>query len=440
MNRLVLPSRMFDSLAEGRGGPAAGRFLASAARGRHLVLLKGVADEASSESVHESFRALAAMYDASPGRVDRVLRHPSVGAWALAALRSLRASEPTQSEQARPEGMAAVAAAAAVHAGVSFDARVPMEDGIVMLPSLGRALLDEPFGRADCQVRVSPAAAWVIGRYSQVRVPADVRQDVDGWDGMRMIGAEQSKGGVELLIDDLDPYRFPLNGESAPRLSVAQTDWLQVLFRNAWAILWSHHRGIAEEVRTMISVLTPISTKGWLTSGTSRTTFGCVALTSPPDAPTLALVLAHEIQHAKLTVLFHLMDLVLVDSEEQYYAPWRRDLRPITGLLHGTYAHLGVAAFWRRQRHLEDDDAAHAEFLRWRDAAAETAEVLRSSSALTPLGHRFTEGMLRTLRAFQADSAPARAHELAREAAEGHRNSFGSRSAGLGGSSSAPRG
>src|SRR5439155_712752 len=106
------------------------------------------------------------------------------------------------------------------------------------------------------------------------------------------------------------------------------------------------------------------------------------------------------------------------------YAPWRHDARPITGLLHGTYAHLGVADFWRRQRHVSGGEAAHAEFVRWRDAAADTARVIRGTSALTPIGHRFLDGMLRTLDALRAEPAPDEAAEIANRAAEEHRRRY----------------
>jgi HEXXH motif-containing protein len=41
--------------------------------------------------------------------------------------------------------------------------------------------------------------------------------------------------------------------------------------------------------------------------------------------------------------------MTLPESGRRCYAPWREDLRPISGFLQGTYAFLGVSGFWRRR-------------------------------------------------------------------------------------------
>ncbi|GAA4630365.1 hypothetical protein GCM10023196_055440 [Actinoallomurus vinaceus] len=487
MKRLVLPQTVFDDLAAGRGGPQAGRLFVSAARGRHLVLLKAVADATPSETAKDAFRALARMHQAAPDRVDPVIRYPAVGAWALATLRAQNAGGAAQAlpgggdaqalhaggdAQALPGGgdaqalgtggdaqvlygggdaqalngggdaqalygdadaqalyagggahsdrMAALAAAAAVRAGLPYETTLATGHGGLLLPSLGRALVDGP----ECRIEVGPDGARVTGARRRVEIPADPGRNVAGWQGLRVITADHPAGTLRLLIDDLDPYRFVPGSTLAPRLSAWEITHWSTVIQDAWTILRTHHSEVAEEIRALLSVVAPLTPTGWPASGTSRTTPGCVALALPRDGLSLAATLVHEVQHAKLTGLFHLVDLVSLDSDRRYYAPWRQDPRPITGLLHGTYAHLGVAAFWRRQRHLHGGDAAHAEFVRWRDAAAETAQVIRDSAALTPLGHRFLDGMLATLQDLQHETVPDRATELAGLAAEEHRRRF----------------
>jgi HEXXH motif-containing protein len=380
------------------------------------VLLKAVADESAAEPAQTAYRALVKMYDSAPHEVDYVLRYPAVGVWALRTLRSLRAGEPAQ-----PERMAAVAAAAAVRAGIPYEAHVPVEGGTVTLPTLGRALIDEP----DYLIRVSPGWTGLLGLRSGVETGSGRRHDSRDWEGLRVITADDPGGRLELVIDDLDPYRFAPGSPLAPRLNSEEIEYWQTVLQDAWTLLLRHHPVVADEIRTMISVITPLSPSGpGLTSGTSRTAFGCVAVSRPPDGLSLAVTLAHEIQHTKLTSLFDLVDLLSPEPHKRYYAPWRPDPRPLSGLLHGAYAHLGVAAFWRRQRHLENSAAAHAEFARWRDAAADTTDVIKKSGSLTPLGHRFLDRMQATLRTFQAEEVPSVAVEMAREAAERHRRHF----------------
>jgi HEXXH motif-containing protein len=385
-----------------------------------MLLLKAVADEAGAEPVRESYRALTRLYDRAPDRVDRMVRYPAVGVWALGTLQALR-----EGRDARPERMAALAAAAAVRAGVPFEARLPAGLDGVLLPSLGRALVD---GTGDCLVRVEPPRTRVIGHRTRVELPADPSGDAAGWQGLRTITARHPAGALELLVDDLDPYRFPPGSPLAPRLEAADLAWWRARFQEAWTILRRHHPTAADEIAAILSVVTPLSaTADGPASGTSRTAFGCVALARPTDALSLAVTLVHEVQHAKLAVLLQLVDLVCDGHRERYYAPWRQDPRPVVGLLHGAYAHLAVAAFWRRQRHVDGGDAGHAEFARWRDATAQTVQVILDSSALTPLGHRFVAGMMRTLRSFQSETVPDRAADLAHRTAEWHRRSFGPR-------------
>src|SRR5207249_1202980 len=156
-------------------------------------------------------------------------------------------------------------------------------------------------------------------------------RDAPGWQGLRTITAVHPDGMLRLVVDDLDPYRFPPGDIQASRLSEAEVAAWAALFQDAWTILRTHHAAMAAEIRTLLSVVTPLSPSGWPTSGTSRTTFGCVALNRPGDPLSLAATLVHEAQHAKLSELFHLVDLVSPDAEVRYYAPWRHDARPITG-------------------------------------------------------------------------------------------------------------
>jgi uncharacterized protein len=161
-----------------------------------------------------------------------------------------------------------------------------------------------------------------------------------------------------------------------------------------------------------------------MVSSSSPETFGAVAMSRPPDACALAETLAHEVQHLKLSALIDVVRLTKPDDGSRFYAPWRDDPRPIDSLLQGAYAYLGVSGFWRRQRHLENGKVgiqSHAQYARWRDAAALVAGTLRSSGRLTSAGYRFVAGMGRTLRCWSGDQVPEQARTLARHEAEQHR-------------------
>src|SRR5262249_19763392 len=135
-----------------------------------------------------------------------VISYPSVGAWALHVIRAGGTLAGGAPPEARPSGLAAIAAAAAIRAGLDVEIEVPVVDGTVLLPSLG--------------------AADAVGETAIVATePAEVRSDglcvtmrpgVPGWRELRPATA----GSLDVLVDDLDPFRMPAtDGEPTGRLT-----------------------------------------------------------------------------------------------------------------------------------------------------------------------------------------------------------------------------
>lgn len=226
-----------------------------------------------------------------------------------------------------------------------------------------------------------------------------------------------------MLLDDVDPWRFPGPIPPLGRLTGTEAAAWELLIGQARDILAADHPAVARTLDTITKVLVPISPpQAGTRSATARTAYGSVAMSWPHDARSAALALAHEVHHAKLAMLMDLFDLVRPGARGRFYAPWRDDPRPAAALLQGAYAHMGVAGFWRAERHLAPDpEMAHSEFVRWRDAAHEACLTLLKSGTVTGLGRRFVEGMLETLAAWRADRVPAEASATARRAATRHR-------------------
>jgi uncharacterized protein len=112
------------------------------------------------------------------------------------------------------------------------------------------------------------------------------------------------------------------------------------------------------------------------------------------------------------------------DDGERYYAPWREDPRPASGLIQGAYAFLGVSGYWRCQcataPEPEVRERAGANFARWRDGAALVCDTLLSSGQLTPEGVEFTREMSQVLAGWQREPVSARALAMARSRAGRH--------------------
>ena len=415
-----MPRKLFDALASGGGGQDAIYELVAAERSKHLILLRSMLDIARGASTEQSLRTrrgydlLAAVERNDRAAAETVIRHPSVGAWALRAVRAYRGDSAMPG--AEPGGLSAVAAAAAIRAGLPAEIEVAVTGGKVVLPSLGAASVNG----ATAVVRSGKGHAEVISPGRRVKVPADPHRDAPNWLGLRQVQI----GSLKVVLDDLDPFRMPGAECLVPRLGAAEyAEWAAAL-RQAWPLLDRHHTAVANEISAMITVIVPFpeSPKGQVSS-TSPEAFGAIAMSRPPDPVTCAVTLAHEIQHLKLSALLDIVALTLPESGERYYAPWREDPRPLKGLLQGAYAYLGVSGFWLRQRRITGGAIrlrADTEFARWRAAVALVIETLRSSGRLTPTGMDFVEGMGRTLRHWQDEPVPAAAQALARRQAELH--------------------
>lgn len=413
-----MPPRLFAALANG-GGTEAIPVLVAAQHSKHALLLHGVTRTAVAAGHPQAGLAVrsqelldkAQRMDAEA--VAAVTLHPSVGAWAHRTLTGLRqaaldrSADGARANGAMPGWLAGIAAAAALRAGVTAEIEVPVIGGIVMLPTLGAA---GPVDADTATVRVGAEGAVVIGANTRVHVPAAFRSAAPGWRRLRPL---LTTLGFELVADDIDPFRMP----AAPHVAChARLDGWPETFRAAWALLTSQHPEVAAQVAAMLRVIVPLRRPAeGQASSSSPETFGAIAMSDPVDPVTLAVTIAHELQHVKLSALLDLVTLTKPDDGTRFYAPWRDDPRPASSLLQGTYAYLGVAAFWRRM--LRDgavESSPHIdpefEFCRWQSAAASAAQTLLRSRQLTAAGEEFVTRMAATL----AERAPEPVNERAR--------------------------
>src|SRR5262249_45660492 len=131
-----------------------------------------------------------------------------------------------------------------------------------------------------------------------------------------------------------------------------------------------------------------------------------------------------EVRTAKRRVLTDGAALTRRDDDTLFYAPWRDDGRPAAGLLHGLYAHVGVAGFWRRQRRHEPPGEerfrAEVEYVRWREACLAAAATLRTSQLLTRTGTRLVAALERCRHCRAAGPVPAAATTAAHAEADRH--------------------
>ncbi|MEV2275357.1 HEXXH motif domain-containing protein [Nocardiopsis sp. NPDC049922] len=441
-----LPDDVFDALARGGGGHAATDLLRRTQYAKHLLLVRRVLDAALARHHPDAPRARAA-YDllaraeeADPDAVSAVLRHPAVGVWAR---RTVLALDGRRDESPRVGTLSALSAAAALRAGLTARVEAPLFGPTAPLPALGRALLGR--GEGDTAVVETQAGRARLSRGCvHVEVPADPHEDAPGWHALRRMSAEHAGRRIDLVLDDQDPDRLPGADLVARRLTGEEAARWRGSLREAWELLVTDHWTLAEETADTVVALTPMTAPGGAhTSATAQHAFGNLGLSDPPSPVLFALTFAHEVQHAKLMALLDLVPLTLPDDGSTYYAPWRPDPRPVSGLLQGVYAHLGVAGFWRRHRGTVTGERAlraHADFAHWRAAAHEAARTVAGSGRLTPEGIRFLAATARTLASWIAEEVPEDAVAAADAAAHRHLDRWRARNRAPGTAEPAARG
>ncbi|MFC0006262.1 FxsB family cyclophane-forming radical SAM/SPASM peptide maturase [Micromonospora siamensis] len=372
-----------DELATGHGGPEALDLLARTQLAITRALLASWRDVAGDSA---AWRLLTDLDATAPEAVATVLAHPFVRP---ALVRRLDRPAPTGGPDADP--LPALAAAAAVHAGVEAAVAVPVRAGAVLLPTLGR--LSVP-GTKDALLTVAAGGFRIRAGGQEWRVSPGVAPP-PGWQPTRRAPVT----GTTVDIEDTDPERDCYGEPVASQLDGAAAGALARTLAAAWRVA---HRDVPAHGRTLdaglraVVPLAPDPTAP-LRSATARQAFGAVAVAPVTDPETLAVLLVHEWQHAKLGALLDLVDLVDSASPVLTRVAWRTDPRPAEGVLQGAYAHLAVTEVWRARARRPDADVARRHAARYRDWTRDALDALLAGGALTGTGERFVRRMRDTL-------------------------------------------
>ncbi|MFB9849800.1 HEXXH motif domain-containing protein [Micromonospora andamanensis] len=392
----------FNSLADGGGGPETVGRLRASRLSKHTTMLVAVARLAAicgvtpeeRQLLEEGIEALAA---APKAEYAALVGHPHTGLWAVRCLARLQRT----ADHAMPLSVdlgrvAALAAAAAIRAGQSFEMTVPLWRGRVYLPTLGLARIGSEHGAGQAVVRGVRGRVVIIARRTVVALPDDLERDIPTWSPVRRLTAAADGRHIEVELEDLDPGRDGLGKPLATRVPRAEFSQWQSTFEQAWRLLARDHPDRADSLAAGMVAIVPVNpAPGSSGSVTAQHGFGSVAMSLPRNGATMADTLIHEFQHSKL---YAVMDLVPLHHKvpDLSYSPWRPDPRPLTGILQGAYAYIGVTDFWDRQRRLLDGSRrmfADFEFARWRVQVARAVRMLLASGRLTEHGVEFVRAM-----------------------------------------------
>ncbi|MEU5998771.1 HEXXH motif domain-containing protein [Streptomyces sp. NPDC047197] len=400
----------YRGLLSGACGAEAVDALRAAERSWRLLLLRALVDAADGvptaplPPLADGWRLLTRAWEADAEPVERLLLYPTVGTWAAYALRRVRGSVTGESPLWVELGqLHAVAASAAVLAGLDFRTTVPVRDGWVVLPMLGGAEVPPAEGRWGSAQVSAEAGAVLVDK---------VRRGGPGWYPLR----ELSGDGCTAVLDDLDPYRGLRAPQPPQPLDTA--DRYAALFTEAWRLLAHDDPETARAAAKGLSSVVPQPRAEPYRphSASSGDAFGAVVASEPDDAEQFASTLVHEFQHNKLGAFMHLFTLYRDGGTERFYAPWRDDPRPLGGLLQGVYAFFGVTRFYRRR----PTPLGVFEYALWRAQTLRALHGIRDVDRLTDLGRELIDELTARLTAWQDEPVDPQALDAARYAAADH--------------------
>jgi HEXXH motif-containing protein len=364
--------------------------------------------------LHAAWQLLTTATKRRRAAVRDLLNHPQVGIWAAHALKRLRTATEDDPNLAGELGQAhTIAVAAAIRSGLEFTHSVPLREGTVVLPTVGMAAFPSFRTWDAAEVSGDRTGARIAAAGRVVRVPHG-----PGWVPMRRLRVETETDPWDLWLDDLDPYRT-LDVPVAPdRLPAAEFQRWRAQLGAAWRLLATECPGIAEQLRTGLTVLVPRQPEQFPGLGSAEC-FGAATLALPEDPAHLAAGLVCEFWHGKLNALVDMVPLWEAGRPTLLYAPWQDDPRPVSALLPGSYAFAGVAEFWQAHRLATDDPLAHFEFALRADQVRRALATLSGSDALTAAGHQFVAALGGTVAGW-GEPVPELPARHARRAAADH--------------------
>ncbi|MFF8982273.1 HEXXH motif domain-containing protein [Streptomyces globisporus] len=452
---LRMPGRWFDELATGGGSMEAVGFLAQGERSRRLLLIGELLSRLEERPTLLGPGDLGAIWETveqaeerRPGCAEELLLSPEVGSWLAHTLRRLHGTSVGPPLWVDTGHLAAVALVAALRSGTDADLVVPAREGAIPLPTLGLARLPGipllGFQPVHARVRegelLLTATAPGTGAAALTLRPLTAAQSAVWWPTHRL---PVRQGGPEVALDDTDPYRDLDRPIPPRRLAPRELATWQRLFAEAVTLLDPGPASAAgsgarpgsgdsdpgtlrpEEIRRIVPW--PGRLPHGPVEGLSASTadaFGSMVVAEPPNGAAFAETMVHEFQHSKLGALLHLFAMLDDDRTEEHYAPWRPDPRHLPGLLHGAYAFVGVAGFWRDRigdRAADPLDLAPFRFALRRLQTRTVLRTLATRASLTGPGRRLVAGLTRTVDGWLREPVDGRAVARARAAAAGHR-------------------
>jgi HEXXH motif-containing protein len=389
-----LDERQIETLAAGFGDAAVIDTLRRGHVARVVAVLRSM-EVRRAGRVAEAIDLLRRAEQADPVSYLDVVSYPQVMAWS--AIVDVDASD------ANVDHLRSVAAAAGHRCGVDFAISVPVRAGCVVLPGIGSATVASSDFSGMARVESSSRRTSIVCGDHRVVVPADDARAAIEWQAVRRVTAEAGGLVLDVLIDDVDPYRstYGLSGVLPPsdRLDdVGFKIWSETI-ADAWRYLVEHHEQLAVGIAAGVRSLIPIADEKYPRHDRLIGAFGVVAVANV-STHWVAYALLEEFQRMKVAATNNVLPLWTDVNQRRYFVPWMTAPVNFLSLFEGLYAAPAVCSYWATYSRTDTEREAtvrsqlHASL--WAARIASMTPALIQNAQLTEVGVAFVDRMMST--------------------------------------------
>src|ERR1043165_4719856 len=243
----------------------------------------------------------------------------------------------------------AVAAACAARASAA-GRKMVQQDGRVPMPGLGLALLLDR-RHVGKSVAIETRGGILTAKIGNKRIrSAIVGEKDDDSPGERWAALPRLGWGL-LLEGSYELSRPHCANNRAWRIHPADAEYVRRWQSSSIAaceMIGAIEDALWVPVRHVLVSIIPLQSSPRVNlSGTCAEALGCMCSSLPSDIALLAETLVHEAAHSTLQILTDETSYwAPLGGGVPYRSPWRKDLRPISGMVHGIFAFLAVGEFW----------------------------------------------------------------------------------------------
>ena len=214
-----------------------------------------------------------------------------------------------------------------------------------MLPRLGLRI--PAHGSGVRLERLGPRALAIHGGGRATRV--DLAEVPAAWRLPRL--AVAGEPSLLLMVSSPELYDAEHLPMLAPATPLAAT--LAATLAASLAAVRLADPALSEQMRALIGFYAPLAAPEHKNhhSFSAPRLIGVIFLSEGYDDLRLAEAVVHEYHHNELSLLMEVEPLHQEVPGELYYSPWRRDPRPLYGLLQAIHVFTGVVDFYRRAEH-----------------------------------------------------------------------------------------